>query len=86
LHLKPCRMSGWRKNNLRNKWSSGGSKAKWFIQAPSYTKDNLGNLAKQIVFDPTKALETGITQYGTKYNQVITIIGANGKQIDVTFA
>jgi hypothetical protein len=64
----------------------GGSKAKWFEQALGYTKDNLGDLAKQIVFDPTKAVETGVTQYGTMYNQVITITGANGKQIDVTFA
>ncbi len=64
----------------------GGSKAKWFEQALGYTKDNLGDLAKQIVFDSTKAVETGVTEYGTKYNQVITITGANGKQIDVTFA
>jgi len=64
----------------------GGSKAKWFEQALGYTKDNLGDLAKQIVFDPTKAVETGVTQHGTMYNQVITITGANGKQIDVTFA
>jgi len=61
----------------------GGSKAKWFEQALGYTKDNLGDLAKQIVFDPTKAVETGVTQHGTMYNQVITITGANGKQMIV---
>lgn len=30
--------------------------------------------------------ETGVTQYGMKYNQVISIAGANGRVIDVTFA
>ena len=64
----------------------GGSKAKWFEQALGYTKDNLDSLAKQIVFDPSKAVMTEVTQYGTMYNQVITITGANGKEIDVTFA
>jgi len=43
-------------------------------------------LSKQIVFDEQKAVETGITEYGTKYNQTISIKGANGKVVDVTFA
>ncbi|MBZ4622099.1 hypothetical protein [Mycobacterium avium] len=30
--------------------------------------------------------ETGVTQYGIKYNQVISIAGANGRVIDVPFA
>lgn len=46
----------------------------------------MGELAKQIKFDPNTAIETGVTQYGTKYNQVINIVGANGRSIDVTFA
>jgi hypothetical protein len=51
-----------------------------------FTRENQAKLASQIVFDPAKAVETTVTQYGTKYNQVIGIIGANGKAIDVTFA
>jgi hypothetical protein len=64
----------------------GGSKAKWFDQALGFTRENADKLAKQIVFDPAKAVETGVTQYGTKFNQVISIVGENGKTIDVTFA
>lgn len=64
----------------------GGSKANWFEQALGFTKSNMGDLAKQIVFDPAKAVQTGVTQYGTQYNQVITITGANGKKIATTFA
>ncbi|POX90226.1 hypothetical protein C3469_03090 [Mycobacterium kansasii] len=64
----------------------GGAKAKWFEQALGFTRQNESDLARQIVFDDSKAVETGVTQYGTKYNQVISIMGANGKVIDVTFA
>ncbi|WP_019229752.1 DUF6883 domain-containing protein [Sedimentibacter sp. B4] len=64
----------------------GGSKAKWFKEALGYTQSNMDDLAKQIVFDPTKAVQTGVTEYGTKFNQSISITGANGKVIDVTFA
>jgi len=64
----------------------GASKAKWFEQALGFTRENQAKLASQIVFDPAKAVETAVTQYGTKYNQVIGIIGANGRMIDVTFA
>ncbi len=64
----------------------GGSKAKWFKEALGYTQNNMDDLAKQIVFDPTKAVQTGVTEYGTKFNQTISITGANGKVIDVTFA
>lgn len=64
----------------------GRSKAKWFQSALAFTKDNADKLAEQIVFDPSTAVEAGITQYGTKFNQVIGIVGENGKTIDVTFA
>ena len=63
----------------------GGSKAKWFEQALGYMKANMESLAKQIVFDESKAIPTVLTQYGQKYQQVIGITGANGKQIDVPF-
>jgi len=64
----------------------GGSKAKWFKSALGFDKSNLDQLASQIVFDPSKAVETEETPHGTKYNQTITIRGANGKVIDVNFA
>lgn len=64
----------------------GKTKADWFNKALGFTLDNLDDLAKQIRFDPTKAVQTEVTQFGTKYNQVITITGANGKVIDVPFA
>ncbi len=64
----------------------GGSKAKWFEQALGFNEKNLDQLSKQIVFDSQKAVETAITEYGTKYNQVIPITGANGKTIDVLFS
>ncbi len=64
----------------------GGPKAKWFRLALGFTKDNADKLAQQIVFNPSTAVETGVTQFGTKFNQVISIVGENGKTIDVVFA
>lgn len=63
----------------------GGPKAKWFELALGFTRQNMPDLARQIVFDESKAVFTGVTEFGTKYNQVISITGANGKTIDVTF-
>jgi hypothetical protein len=64
----------------------GGTKAKWFEEALGFTKDNMDDLARQLVFDPKKAVQTEVTEYGIKYNQVIPIKGANGKIIDVPTA
>ncbi|MHA3022473.1 WXG100-like domain-containing protein [Mycobacterium sp. BMJ-28] len=64
----------------------GGPKAAWFERALGFTRENAPDLAKQIVFDESRAVETGVTQFGTKYNEVIPVTGANGKTIDVTFA
>jgi hypothetical protein len=64
----------------------GGPKANWFQQALGFTKENAADLATQIKFNEAAATVTGVTEHGTKFNQVITIIGANGKSIDVTFA
>jgi hypothetical protein len=61
----------------------GGPKADWFERALGYTRESLPDLARQIVFDPNKAWETTVTQFGTKYNQVISISGPNGKSIDI---
>jgi hypothetical protein len=64
----------------------GGQKAKWFEKALGFSKKNMTELAEQIVFDPTKAVETEATQYGIKYNQKILIKGANGKNIEIVTA
>jgi hypothetical protein len=37
----------------------GGSKAEWFSQALGFTRSNIGDLAKQIVLDPSQATQTG---------------------------
>ena len=63
----------------------GASKAKWFKEALGFNQENADVLAKQIVFDPKTAIQTAVTEYGTKFNQVIPITGANGKVIDVPF-
>jgi hypothetical protein len=63
----------------------GGPKADWFNQALGFTRENAADLERQIAFDSSKAVETGVTQFGTTYNQVIPITGANGKTIDVLF-
>lgn len=65
---------------------AGGPKAKWFREALGFTRENMDDLARQIVFDPAKAVQTAVTPNGVKYNQIISITGANGRQIDVTFA
>jgi hypothetical protein len=64
----------------------GGPKAKWFDRALGYTRENADDLAKQIEFDESKAVQTDVTPHGTKYNQTIEIEGANGRHIDVNFA
>ncbi|WFS63380.1 hemagglutinin repeat-containing protein [Pseudodesulfovibrio thermohalotolerans] len=71
---------------LESNHPKGGAKAKWFWEALGFDKKNINILAQQIVFDSKQAYQTGVTQYGTKYNQVIKIIGENGKKIDVNFA
>jgi hypothetical protein len=63
----------------------GGTKAKWFDQALGFNRANLDDLAAQIKFDPSTAVQTGVTQYGTQFNQIINIVGSNGRTIPVTF-
>ncbi|NMH61547.1 hypothetical protein HCJ96_16065 [Alteromonas sp. MYP5] len=64
----------------------GASKAKWFEAALGFNIENSNELSSQIVFDEQAAVKTELTQHGQKYNQIIPIIGANGRTIDVTFA
>jgi len=63
----------------------GKSKADWFEKALGFTKDNLDDLAKQIKFDPAKAVPKGNNGHADMYEQIITLTGANGKKIDVQF-
>jgi len=64
----------------------GKDKAIWFEKALGFTKDNMESLAKQIVFDPKTAFVRGTNNWGTLYNQKVTVLGANGKEIDVIAA
>jgi len=71
---------------LNAEHATGGSKASWFDQALGFNKSNMGDLASQIKFDPKTAVQTGVNDFGTLYNQSINIAGANGRVIPVTFA
>jgi hypothetical protein len=64
---------------------SRGTKAIWFRKALGFTQDNLDDLARQIKFDPAKVAATELTQHGQEFEQVIQIVGADGKRIDVLF-
>jgi filamentous hemagglutinin len=43
----------------------------------------MDDLGRQLIFDPNKAVQTVVNEFGTKFNQTISITGANGKTIDV---
>jgi filamentous hemagglutinin len=63
----------------------GGSKAVWFGAALGFNQGNVDALAKQIIFDPATAIQTVTTPNGVKFNQIIGIVGNNGRIIDVRF-
>lgn len=63
----------------------GGPKSDFFKAALGFTRENSDELAKQIVFDETKAVKTVMTEFGQKYRQDILIKGANGREIEVPF-
>ena len=64
----------------------GASKAKWFKEALGFTTENWRSLAKQIVFDPKKAVSKGNPKgFGEIFEQMIEIVGANGRKIEVQF-
>jgi len=66
--------------------TKGGPKAKWFKQALGFTRENKDDLAKQFLFKDSEAVQTGITEFGVKFNQTINIVGANGRVIPVKIA
>ena len=85
---------GFDTSNLQNKLSGylldsthpqNQSKANWFSQALGFDQSNWRGLAKQLYFDPATAVPTKTTQYGQTYEQIIPIMGANGKTINTTF-
>ncbi|SMN16434.1 hypothetical protein CRYPA_230 [uncultured Candidatus Thioglobus sp.] len=57
-------------------------KADFFKKALGFDRSNIDKLAKQIKFNPKTATQKSTTQYGTKYEQIIKIKGANGRLID----
>lgn len=59
----------------------GGPKAKWLKSALGFSCDNADELAKQLVFDESKAVARELTEFGQKYEQTIDLVGANGKVI-----
>jgi filamentous hemagglutinin len=63
----------------------GRSKANWFDSALGFNRSNASELAEQIAFDEGAAVQTATIEQGVKFNQVISVTGANGKVIDVTF-
>lgn len=54
-----------------------------FEKALGFTKETGGLLAKQIVFDASKAVDAGATQYGQKFTQVMTVTGTNGRKMEI---
>ncbi len=63
----------------------GGSKAEWFEQALGFNQSNMKDLAKQIKFDPKKAVFQKNNGFGDLYQTVNKIKGANGKSVNVRF-
>jgi hypothetical protein len=61
------------------------TKAIWFQQALGFDKSNWQQLGSQITFNESTAIATKLSQYGKTFEQVIPIVGKNGKTIDVTF-
>jgi RHS repeat-associated protein len=61
----------------------GSSKAKWFKEALGFTESNADDLSRQLTFDPSTAVQTAATEHGTKFNQIINVVGANGRTVPV---
>ena len=61
----------------------GGAKAKWFDEALGFTRSNADDLAGQLTFDAAKAVQQEVAEFGTKFNQLIEVVGANGRTIPV---
>jgi hypothetical protein len=64
----------------------GKDKAKFFERALGYNRQNADGLAKQLVFNEQAAVQTDVTPYGTKFNQIIDVVGDNGRTVPVKTA
>ena len=71
---------------LNSEHPVGGAKARWFRQALGFTRENSEELVRQLVFNEGSAVQTRVTELGTKYNQTINVVGANGRTIPVVTA
>ncbi|MBA3439784.1 MAG: hypothetical protein H0T92_07945 [Pyrinomonadaceae bacterium] len=63
----------------------GKSKARWFAAALGFNRNNMDKLAKQIVFKSLEAVPAVSTPFEQKFRQMISIVGTNGRQIDIAF-
>ncbi len=62
----------------------GKFKAEFFEQSLGYTRENAGELAKQLIFRESEAVQKEVTPHGTKFEQTINVTGANGRVIPLT--
>jgi filamentous hemagglutinin len=85
--------SGFDSSNLESKikylldvtHSDNQTKATWYKLALGFDQSNWNDLASQIKFDESIAVQQRITEYGTVYEQSINIRGANGREINSPF-
>lgn len=59
----------------------GGPKARWLKSALGFSSNNADELAKQLLFDESRAIARELTEFGQKYEQTINLLGANGRVI-----
>ncbi|AHG49784.1 hemagglutinin (plasmid) [Rhizobium leguminosarum bv. trifolii CB782] len=88
------RKAGFETSNLKSKLydyllnaahPQNQSKANWFKQALGFDQSNWKSLSSQLYFDVETATATKTTEYGRTYEQVIPILGANGRTINTKF-
>jgi hypothetical protein len=61
----------------------GGPKSRVFKAALGFTRENMDELAKQLVFDSNSAIPIGRNEQGQLYRQIISVRGANGRTANV---
>jgi hypothetical protein len=92
--VKPKSSPGFDTSNLESKLKGyllnpghpqNQQKAIWFRRALGFDQSNWERLALQLYFDPATALATKSNQYGQTFEQIISVVGANGNVIDTTF-
>jgi hypothetical protein len=61
----------------------GRHKARVFLSVLGFSRLNIDELARQLVFDPVRATPTQRNEYGQLYRQIIGVNGANGRTANV---